>query len=186
MKKAGMALLALAAFGSSAAAAQAGKEAKIIGYLLGSAPAGMDEVVAALNQKLKADVNATMEVNYVGWDGWRSKYPLLLAAGEDIDWIYTASWAMYGSKPSRAPSPSSPRTCSRRTCPAITPRWDNQAGTRPRSTAKYTCCLPRRPTGSSRWPSSAATFARSTDFRPSSASRTSNPTSRPSRTMSPA
>ncbi|MGA2641043.1 MAG: hypothetical protein ABSG21_09070 [Spirochaetia bacterium] len=67
-------------------------EAKIIGYLLGDAPTGMPDVLQALNAKLKKDLNATMEINYIGWGDFQAKYPLVLAAGEDIDWIYTANW----------------------------------------------------------------------------------------------
>jgi putative aldouronate transport system substrate-binding protein len=70
-------------------------EVKITGYLLGAAPMGMPDVMTALNKKLKADINATMEINYIGWGDFQSKYPLILASGEDFDWIYTANWAFY-------------------------------------------------------------------------------------------
>ena len=36
-----------------------------------------------------------MEINYIGWGDFQAKYPLVLAAGEDIDWIYTANWSFY-------------------------------------------------------------------------------------------
>jgi putative aldouronate transport system substrate-binding protein len=71
------------------------KEVKIVGYLLGEAPAGMPAVMAELNKKLKKDINATMEINYIGWGDFQSKYPLILASGQDFDWIYTANWAFY-------------------------------------------------------------------------------------------
>lgn len=90
-------LVALSAGGTqeSVEARGAEKEVKIIGYLLGAAPAGMPAVMQALNQKLKADINATMEINYIGWGDFQAKYPLVLAAGEDIDWIFTANWSFY-------------------------------------------------------------------------------------------
>jgi putative aldouronate transport system substrate-binding protein len=68
------------------------KEVKIYGYLLGAALTGFPDVMAALNEKLKKDVNATMEINYIGWADLQAKYPLILAAGENVDWIYTAAW----------------------------------------------------------------------------------------------
>lgn len=43
------------------------KEVKLSGYLLGEAPKGMPEVMEALNEKLKKDINATLEINYIGW-----------------------------------------------------------------------------------------------------------------------
>jgi putative aldouronate transport system substrate-binding protein len=79
----------------AAGAAAPAKEAKIIGYLLGDAPTGMPDVLQALNARLKKDLNVTMEINYIGWGDFQAKYPLVLAAGEDIDWIYTANWSFY-------------------------------------------------------------------------------------------
>jgi putative aldouronate transport system substrate-binding protein len=71
------------------------KEVKIVGYLLGEAPAGMPAVMTELNKRLKKDLNCTMEINYIGWGDFQSKYPLILASGQDFDWIYTANWAFY-------------------------------------------------------------------------------------------
>jgi putative aldouronate transport system substrate-binding protein len=71
------------------------QEVHLYGYLLGAALPGMQDVMDALNEKLKADINATMEVNYIGWGDLQAKYPLILAAGENVDWIYTAAWCQY-------------------------------------------------------------------------------------------
>ncbi|OKP94897.1 ABC transporter substrate-binding protein [Paenibacillus sp. P46E] len=77
------------------------KEVKIVGYLLGSAPKGMPEVLAAINEKLKKDINATLELNYIGWGDVASKYPLLLASGEDVDFVFAADWNYYVSEASK-------------------------------------------------------------------------------------
>ncbi|SDW14744.1 ABC transporter substrate-binding protein [Paenibacillus sp. CF384] len=74
------------------------KEVKLVGYLLGDAPKGMPEVLAALNEKLKADINATLELNYIGWGDVASKYPLILASGEDVDFVFAADWNYYVSE----------------------------------------------------------------------------------------
>lgn len=74
------------------------KEVKLVGYLIGSAPKGMPEVLDALNAKLKRDINATIELNYIGWSDLASKYPLLLASGEHIDFIFAADWNFYVSE----------------------------------------------------------------------------------------
>lgn len=71
------------------------KEVVLKGYLLGEAPKGMPEVLTQLNEKLKKDINATIELNYIGWGDVQSKYPLLLAAGEDLDFIFSADWNYY-------------------------------------------------------------------------------------------
>jgi len=71
------------------------KEVKLYGYLLGAALPGMPDVMEELNKKLKEDLNCTMEINYIGWADLSAKYPLVLAAGQDIDWIFTAGWCQY-------------------------------------------------------------------------------------------
>ena len=68
---------------------------KITGYLLGSSLPGTPAVMEALNNKLRMDLNAEMQVNYISWGDVQSKYPLILAAGEDVDWVFTAQWAFY-------------------------------------------------------------------------------------------
>ncbi|WNS40719.1 ABC transporter substrate-binding protein [Paenibacillus sp. MMS20-IR301] len=77
------------------------KEVKIVGYLLGSAPKGMPEVLAAINEKLKRDINATLEINYIGWGDVASRYPLLLVSGEDVDFVFAADWNYYVSEASK-------------------------------------------------------------------------------------
>ncbi|MGA2975991.1 MAG: ABC transporter substrate-binding protein [Spirochaetia bacterium] len=84
--------------GTAGTAAASQKEVHLYGYLLGAPLPGMADVMTALNAKLKKDLNVTMEINYLGWADYQSKYPLVLAAGENIDWIYTASWCMYATQ----------------------------------------------------------------------------------------
>ncbi|MEK5445274.1 extracellular solute-binding protein [Paenibacillus sp. FSL R7-0331] len=74
------------------------KEVKLSGFLLGEAPKGMPEVMEALNEKLKQDINATLEINYIGWGDVASKYPLILASGQDVDFVFTADWNFYVSE----------------------------------------------------------------------------------------
>ena len=71
------------------------KEVKLVGYLIGEAPAGMPEVLKVLNEKLKRDINATLELNYVGWGDLASRYPLVLESGEQVDFIFAADWNFY-------------------------------------------------------------------------------------------
>ncbi|WP_025682131.1 ABC transporter substrate-binding protein [Paenibacillus maysiensis] len=71
------------------------EEVVLKGYLLGEAPKGMPDVLAKLNEKLKKDINATIDLNYIGWGDVQSKYPLLLAGGEDVDFIFSADWNYY-------------------------------------------------------------------------------------------
>lgn len=83
---------------SGTAAPDHSKEVKLVGYLLGEAPKGMPEVMAALNEKLKKDINATLEINYIGWADVASKYPLVLATGDNVDFVFAADWNFYVSE----------------------------------------------------------------------------------------
>ncbi|MFC5529694.1 ABC transporter substrate-binding protein [Cohnella yongneupensis] len=74
------------------------KAVKLVGYLIGEAPPGMPAVLDAINAKLKKDINATLELNYIGWNDVATKYPLVLASGEDVDFIFAADWNFYASE----------------------------------------------------------------------------------------
>ncbi|KUP21759.1 ABC transporter substrate-binding protein [Paenibacillus sp. DMB5] len=76
-------------------------EVKLTGYLIGEAPPGLPEVLRALNDKLKQDINATLELNYIAWDQLASRYSLLLESGENIDFIFAADWSFYTAEASR-------------------------------------------------------------------------------------
>jgi putative aldouronate transport system substrate-binding protein len=42
-------------------------------------------VLAAINEKLMADLNCTIEIKYIDWGDIDTKYPLLFASGESFD-----------------------------------------------------------------------------------------------------
>jgi putative aldouronate transport system substrate-binding protein len=87
--------IVLAAAALALGAVLSAQPVKITGYLIGAAPEGAQAVFDALNAKLKADLGAKLEINYIGWNEVNSKYPLVLAGGEEVDWIFTADWAPY-------------------------------------------------------------------------------------------
>jgi len=87
-----LALAFLVALGAGA------QTTNLTGYLLGSAPAGTPDVLDAVNAKLKTDLGVHLDVNYIGWNEVNSKYPLILAAGEGVDWVYAASWNNYATQ----------------------------------------------------------------------------------------
>lgn len=64
-------------------------------YMLGDKQADHDLVWGEINKRLEQSINATIDVNLLGWGEWDQKYPLLFASGDDFDLIYTANWAKY-------------------------------------------------------------------------------------------
>ena len=69
------------------------KEVNLVMYLYGGEGVANKSILAELNKKLKASINATLEVKYIDWGDINTKYPLLWTAGEKFDMAYVASSA---------------------------------------------------------------------------------------------
>jgi putative aldouronate transport system substrate-binding protein len=69
------------------------KEVNLVMYLYGSEGVANQDILDALNAKLKESINATLEIKYIDWGDITTKYPLLWASGEDFDMAYVASGA---------------------------------------------------------------------------------------------
>lgn len=74
------------------------KEVTLTMYLIGDRPVDNDEVFAKINERLKAEINATIDVKFMSWGEYEQKYPLIFASGEDWDMIYTADWCFYNAQ----------------------------------------------------------------------------------------
>lgn len=68
------------------------KKVELIGYEIGDAPIDFDLVMAEINKKASKDLNATLKYNFVSWGDYTTKYPLLLASGDPIDFIFDTYW----------------------------------------------------------------------------------------------
>ena len=78
-----------------AQAAGLAKTATVIGYLLGPRHDDMDAIVEAVNERLLRDMNTRLELHFINWGDITTRYPLILSAGEGVDWIYTSNWNRY-------------------------------------------------------------------------------------------
>ena len=62
-------------------------------YVLGDRPEDMDEVLEKANDEyFGPNLNVDLDVEFLNWSDYQTKYPLLLSGGEKVDLIYTASW----------------------------------------------------------------------------------------------
>ena len=61
------------------------EEVHLVYYLWGSEGVANQDILAEINKKLKADINATLEIKYIDWGDIGTKYPLLFASGEKFD-----------------------------------------------------------------------------------------------------
>ena len=64
----------------------------VLMYLVGDKFAGTDDVLAKMNEILEKEYNTTLEIEFLPWSDYQTKYPLILAGGEKVDLMYTASW----------------------------------------------------------------------------------------------
>lgn len=64
-------------------------------YLVGDKNEDFDEVWAKINETLEEKLNATLNVEYLGWGEQDTKYSLLFSSGEDFDLIFTGSMWMH-------------------------------------------------------------------------------------------
>ncbi len=71
----------------------------LVGYVLGEAPADGPAVMAEISKKLEADINATVQLNYIPFADISTKLPLVLATPQDWDFIYAS--IDYGSNASK-------------------------------------------------------------------------------------
>ena len=74
------------------------EEVTLTMYLIGDRPVDNDEVFEKINEKLKAEINAVIDVKFMSWGEYEQKYPLIFASGEDWDIIYTADWCFYNAQ----------------------------------------------------------------------------------------
>ncbi len=71
------------------------EQVEVVMYVIGNESPDFDNVLKEFNKKSLADLNATLQVNFLNWGEYKTKYPLLLSSGEPIDLIYTATWMNY-------------------------------------------------------------------------------------------
>lgn len=68
------------------------KPCNVVMYLVGNELPGTDAVLEEINKILSAEYNTTLQIEYLPWSDYQTKYPLILAGGEECDLIYAASW----------------------------------------------------------------------------------------------
>lgn len=62
-------------------------------YLPGDKPVGFDEVMKAVNEKLKTDqIGASLNINFLPWSDYGNTVAVKMSAGEDFDMYLDAPW----------------------------------------------------------------------------------------------
>ncbi len=79
--------------GEGSATVDTSKSVNLVYYLWGSEGVANPDILAAINEKLTADINATLEIKYIDWGDVSTKYPLLFASGEKFDMSHASPTA---------------------------------------------------------------------------------------------
>ncbi|CAH1221750.1 hypothetical protein PAECIP111892_05036 [Paenibacillus auburnensis] len=67
----------------------------LVGYLIGSPPAGLKDVLNELNAKLIKDLQVRIDLRYIGWGELAARYPLVLTSDDTADFIFASNWTYY-------------------------------------------------------------------------------------------
>lgn len=71
----------------------------VVMYVLGDEPADMKKITDKANAEyFEPDLNTTLEIKFLNWSDYATKYSLLLSGGEQVDLIYTAAWCYYNEE----------------------------------------------------------------------------------------
>lgn len=75
------------------------KRKTIVMYALGDEPTDLQKVVDQANADyFEPNLNTTVEIKFLNWSDYATKYTLLLSGGEPVDLIYTAGWCYYNEE----------------------------------------------------------------------------------------
>lgn len=68
----------------------------VVMYAIGDRPTDMDEVLEKLNNEyLTPWLNTQLEVQFLNWSDYETKYSLVLAGGETVDLMFSSAWCYY-------------------------------------------------------------------------------------------
>lgn len=69
--------------------------------LVGEKPSLYDEIYGKLNEMLREDIGAEVEIEYINYSDANQKYPLLFSTGENFDIIFAADWLNFNREASK-------------------------------------------------------------------------------------
>ena len=64
-------------------------------YLIGDPAPDYDTMMKVFNEKLKADINAEVEISWLSRGNYQELYTMLLASGEPVDAIFAGTWTSF-------------------------------------------------------------------------------------------
>lgn len=77
------------------AAFDTSKAENLVVYVIGTEPNDMADVLELINARMSELINTTIDIKFVSLADFPTKYPLILTGGDDVDLMYTSSWAQF-------------------------------------------------------------------------------------------
>lgn len=74
---------------------KSGDQVELAIYMIGEGPTDQQMAVDAINEKMKEEINATINIKNTPWADWNTKYQLLFNSGEDFEGCFATGWADY-------------------------------------------------------------------------------------------
>lgn len=78
------------------------KEQKVVMYASATEPNAIAEVMKLANGRIKEAINTTIDLYFIPGSERATKYPLVMAGGDQVDLIYTANWCYYKEQVEKA------------------------------------------------------------------------------------
>lgn len=97
-------LVGLAACGSDkSASGSKGKgsddgSTTLLMYQIGDKPENYDELMEVANKRIQEEINATLDLQYIGWGDWDEKMSTIIASGENFDIAYATHYVANAQK----------------------------------------------------------------------------------------
>lgn len=82
---------------SEAATIDTSEHVNLVCYFAGDPPQDIQKVQDKINERLEAEINATISFQFTTWTDTQNKYSMILSGGENCDIIFTAPWLQYYS-----------------------------------------------------------------------------------------
>jgi putative aldouronate transport system substrate-binding protein len=67
-------------------------------YQIGDKPENYDELMEIANKRIKEEINAEIDLQYIGWGDWDQKMSTIIASGENYDIAFASNYVTNAQK----------------------------------------------------------------------------------------
>ena len=67
-------------------------------YQIGDKPENYDQLMEIANKRIKEEINAEVDLQYIGWGDWDQKMSTIIASGENYDIAFASNYVANAQK----------------------------------------------------------------------------------------